>query len=54
MHLDDCNTFHKRVDLNVEVNEGITSWRDKSIIEGSVEEDILLDKMQKALMVSFT
>lgn len=54
MHLDDCNTCRKGADLDVEVNEGIISRKDKSIIEESVEEDILLDEMQKSLMVSFT
>lgn len=41
------------MDLVAKVTEGITSWRDKSIIEETVGEDILLNRIQKVLMVSY-
>lgn len=43
LQLDDCNTFREEMNLVTKVIEGITSWRDKSIIEETVGENIHLD-----------
>lgn len=52
LQLEDDRTLRDDIDLVIEVADRITSWRDKGIVIETAGDDILLDRIQKALMVS--
>lgn len=52
LQLNDHYTFREEVDLVPEVTNGIVFCKDKSIIIKIVSKDILLDGIQKVLIVS--
>lgn len=54
LQLEDGHSVREETCLIEEVADGLTSQRDKSIIEETAGEDILLDGIQKVLMVGIT